>query len=138
PHVFGGDETKTWDQLKQEEKLSSKAALLLDSVISNGPSLQVAYQLQKKVAKVGFDWEAVQDIWDKFTEEKVEFLEALEKENASAMEEEFGDMLFVLANISKHYQINPEVALGRVNQKDRKSTRLNSSHVSISYAVFCL
>src|SRR5699024_3279719 len=117
PHVFGGDETKTWDQLKQEEKPSSKAALLLDSVISNGPSLQVAYQLQKKVAKVGFDWEAVQDIWDKFTEEKVEFLEALEKEDASAMEEEFGDMLFVLANISKHYQINPEVALGRVNQK---------------------
>src|SRR5699024_12619645 len=81
PHVFGGDETKTWDQLKQEENPSSKVALLLDSVISNGPSLQVAYQLQKKVAKVGFDWEAVQDIWDKFTEEKVEFLEALEEED---------------------------------------------------------
>lgn len=117
PHVFGGDETKTWDQLKQEENPSSKAALLLDSVISNGPSLQVAYQLQKKVAKVGFDWEAVQDIWDKFTEEKAEFLEALEEEDTLAMEEEFGDMLFVLANIAKQYQINPEVALARVNQK---------------------
>src|SRR5699024_10355869 len=96
---------------------SSKAALLLVSVISNAPSLQVAYQLQKKVAIVGFDWEAVQDIWDKLTEEKAEFLEALEEVDTLAMEEEFGDMLFVLANIAEQYQINPEVALARVNQK---------------------
>lgn len=117
PHVFGGDKTKTWDQLKEEENPSSKEALLLNSVIANGPSLQVAYKLQKKVAKVGFDWESVQHIWEKYEEEKAEFIEALEIEDPRAMEEEFGDMLFVLANIAKHYQINPEVALGRVNQK---------------------
>src|SRR5699024_10601235 len=104
PHVFDADETKTWDQLNEEENQSSKATLLLDTVIFNGSSLQVAYQLQKKVSKVGFDWEAVQDIWDKFTEEKAEFLEALEEEDTLAMEEEFGDMLFVLANIAKQYQ----------------------------------
>lgn len=117
PHVFGGDTSKTWEQLKQEEKPQNDDALLLDHVLTTGPSLQVAYKLQQKVSKVGFDWEAVEDIWEKFTEEKQEFIEALEDENERAMEEEFGDMLFVLANIAKYYNINPELALRKANTK---------------------
>lgn len=118
PHVFGeSDVTKTWDELKQEEKPLSKDALLLDDIVSIGPSLQVAYKLQKKVAKVGFDWEDIASIWEKFAEEKAEFQEALAKNAATEMEDEFGDMLFVLANIAKHYKINPEVALSKANDK---------------------
>ena len=118
PHVFGGgDETKTWEQLKQEEKPKEENDLLLDSVVTSGPSLQVAYQLQKKVAKVGFEWDHVEAIWEKFKEEKAEFKEALEQEDEKAMEDEFGDMLFVLANIAKYYDINPEIALTQANGK---------------------
>lgn len=118
PHVFGGDEGKSWDELKQEEKQSNKMAkYLLDDVIKTAPALQIAYELQRKAAKVGFDWKIVDDIWEKFEEEYEEFTEAIMADDIENMEAEFGDLLFVLANIAKHYKINPEIALNRANKK---------------------
>lgn len=118
PHVFGqSDPDKSWDELKREEKPVDHEALLLDDVIMTGPSLQTAYQLQKKTAKVGFDWDRVDDIWEKFSEEKTEFQEAVQQNDSFEMENEFGDILFVLANIAKYYKVNPEVALAKANHK---------------------
>lgn len=118
PDVFSTNDTgKTWDELKLEENPEAADDFLLQSVVTTGPSLQVAYQLQKKAAKVGFDWEKIEYMWEKFNEEQAEFQEAIEQTDREEMELEFGDMLFVLANIAKHYRINPEVALAKVNQK---------------------
>ena len=116
PHVFHPDkEAKSWDELKQEEKKQSHS--ILDSVITHAPALQVAYKLQKKCAKVGFDWPDIAQVWDKFEEEMQEFRAAYEAGDQEEMEKEFGDILFVLANVAKFHRINPEIALGRTNEK---------------------
>lgn len=118
PHVFGtGSTEKSWEELKSEEKQERNEDHLLDSVVRHAPSLEVAYQLQKKAAHVGFDWSNVEDVWDKFLEEVEEFKQAQKEDNYDEMEKEFGDILFVMANLSRFYQINPEIALGRTNEK---------------------
>src|SRR5690625_2813725 len=99
PHVFKGEnEYKSWEELKAEEKPSNRDSLLLDSVVTSAPAMLVAYEIQKKVAKVGFDWRDVTEVWDKFYEEINEFKEAFQENNMIDMEEEFGDVLFVLIN----------------------------------------
>lgn len=118
PHVFSDEETnKSWEELKAEEKNGPQDEFILDSVIKHAPALQVAYKLQQKVGRVGFDWEKVDDMWDKFKEESAEFHEAVEQKDLDEMENELGDMLFVLANIAKFHKINPELALKRTNEK---------------------
>lgn len=118
PHVFGdGEETKSWDELKTEEKQMDAHHSLLDTVIWQGPALETAETLQYQTAKVGFDWENKHDLWDKFVEEKQEFIEALEKDLEHEAEMEFGDILFVLANIARREGIQPEIALNRANKK---------------------
>ena len=120
PHVFQKDgPQKSWDELKREER-GNEEEFLLDTVIINGPSLHVAEKMQHKAAKVGFDWERVEDVWDKLREEIDEFHEAVALNDRSNMEEEFGDILFVLANISRFYHIEPELALRRANEKFRR------------------
>lgn len=118
PHVFHPEkEWKSWDELKREEKKIDEETSILDSVVTHAPALLVAYKLQKKAAKVGFDWPDVKQVWDKFEEELREFRVAYEASDQDEMEKEFGDILFVLANIAKFHQINPEIALGRTNEK---------------------
>lgn len=117
PHVFNPEEAhKTWDELKQEEK-GEEAALLLDDVITAAPALQVAFELQRKAGKVGFDWDKVADMWQKWEEEKTEFTEAIAANDRIEMEKEFGDLLFVLVNIGRFYRLYPEVALRLTNEK---------------------
>lgn len=118
PAVFSNDTSaKTWDELKREEKPETKDDYMLTSVIKEAPALQVAAKLQSKAARVGFNWQSVAEIWEKFKEEKAEFHEALSESNTAEMENEFGDLLFVLANIANFYQINPEIALQKTNEK---------------------
>ncbi|MBP2257135.1 tetrapyrrole methylase family protein/MazG family protein [Virgibacillus campisalis] len=123
PHVFADTTAdtvdqvyKNWDLLKQEEK-GEQRKLILDGVPKSLSSLARAYKLQKKAAKVGFDWTDVNDIWAKLNEEIQEVNEAIQVENRDEIEKELGDILFVLANLSRYYKINPEVALNRTNQK---------------------
>ncbi|MFC4558561.1 nucleoside triphosphate pyrophosphohydrolase [Virgibacillus kekensis] len=123
PHVFGDtsistvDELyQTWDALKKEEKGDQRKSVL-DGVSVGLPALAKAYKLQKKAAKVGFDWDNVDDIWDKLHEEVDEVKEAVESQEQEHLEKEIGDVLFVLANISRYYKINPEIALNLTNQK---------------------
>src|SRR5699024_8502845 len=123
PHVFADTTADTvdqvykkWDLIKQEEK-GEQRKLILDGVPKSLSSLARAYKLQKKAAKVGFDWTDVNDIWAKLNEEIQEVNEAIQVENRDEIEKELGDILFVLANLSRYYKINPEVALNRTNQK---------------------
>ncbi|MUK88066.1 nucleoside triphosphate pyrophosphohydrolase [Ornithinibacillus sp. L9] len=123
PHVFDtikvdsvDDVYKNWDDLKKKEKGEQRKSVL-DGVPEHLPSLAKAFKLQKKAAKVGFDWDDVNDIWNKLKEEIEEVKAAIEDKDQLEMEKELGDVLFVLANISRYYKINPEVALNRTNQK---------------------
>lgn len=122
PHVFGEVEAENvdevlqnWQSIKDEEK-GEKPASLLDGIPASYPQLLKAEALQKKAAKVGFDWEEVSSIWDKVREEIKEFEIETENNNEN-MISEFGDILFAFVNIARYYQINPEEALNRTNNK---------------------
>ena len=124
PHVFGDravesveEVHKNWDQLKQEEKGHRNRKSALDGIPEQLPALAKAYKLQKKAAKVGFDWDHIEDIQNKLDEELAEVAEAIQADNQEEVEKEFGDVLFVLANMARFYKINPEIALNRTNQK---------------------
>ena len=124
PHVFGNVEAKTaedvvknWDEIKQEEK-GVKQESVLDGVGKSLPNLIRAFELQRKAAKVGFDWHDVSGAWDKLTEEIQEFKEeiSLNQSSENAMKE-LGDILFALVNIARFYEINPDEALLMTNKK---------------------
>ncbi|WP_226585909.1 nucleoside triphosphate pyrophosphohydrolase [Halobacillus litoralis] len=130
PHVFGEIEAadaeevlSNWDAIKQQEKGEAPASIL-DSVPESFPALLQAEELQKKAAKVGFDWDSVEPVIEKVEEEWQEFQEARESGSQEEMEKEFGDWLFAIANLARHYKLNSENALQRTNRKFR--TRLLS------------
>ncbi|WP_373894548.1 nucleoside triphosphate pyrophosphohydrolase [Virgibacillus natechei] len=123
PHVFADtavdsvdDVYKNWDELKKEEKGKQRKSML-DGIPKHLPSLSKAFKLQKKAAKVGFGWDDVNDIWNKLDEEITEVQEAIKAKDNTEIEKEFGDVLFVLANLTRYYKINPEIALNQTNQK---------------------
>ncbi|MCP3029689.1 nucleoside triphosphate pyrophosphohydrolase [Halobacillus sp. A5] len=125
PHVFGevqvedAEEVVTnWDQIKKLEK-GEEPESLLDRVPVSFPALLQAEDLQKKAAKVGFDWDNVELVLAKVEEEWREFLEAEQALDREEMEKEFGDWLFAIVNAARHYKINGETALQRTNQKFR-------------------
>ncbi len=129
PHVFGTAEERAagaasgfWDRAKAAEKAANTDAGLLDDVPVALPALTRAIKLQNKAAKVGFDWPSLTPVLAKLKEELAE----LEHEIASApkgdatsraIEEEFGDLLFVVANVARHLKIDPESALRAANEK---------------------
>lgn len=123
PHVFAdttvdsvAEVNKNWDALKQEEK-GDQRKRVLDGVPKGLPALARAFKIQKKAAKVGFDWVNVSEIWEKLDEEIKEVNEAIANNDHVEIEKEFGDVLFVLANLTRYYKINPEIALNQTNQK---------------------
>jgi tetrapyrrole methylase family protein/MazG family protein len=125
PHVFGDitvenaeQVVENWQRIKEKEK-KDRPASLLDDVPKSLPNILKAYEFQKKAAKVGFDWDDVQPMWEKVEEEIAEFKrEALEEGNArSRLISEFGDILFALVNVARYYGINPEEALHTTNKK---------------------
>lgn len=103
-----------WEDLKQQEKSSKK---ILDDVPAALPGLLRAKKLQKKAAKVGFDWPHVGHVIDKAYEELGELKEAIESGKTNEIEGELGDLLFVLANVARHCKIDPEQAVRMTNQK---------------------
>lgn len=126
PHVFSekslenkGESVLNWDRLKQGEKRQHHDQML-DGVVKGLPSLLQAYKLQEKAAKVGFDWDKDEDVLAKLDEEWQEFQEALQEQVGDHAEEEAGDVLFVFANVCRHFHIEPECALHRANSKFRR------------------
>ncbi len=124
PHVFGeGDmrsaeeQTAAWEEQKAAERKAKGADGLLDDVPAGLPGLTRAVKLQKRAGRVGFDWPDARAVLDKIAEETGELTEAMESADKEHIEEEFGDLLFVLANLSRHLDIDPESALRRANEK---------------------
>ncbi|MED3648585.1 nucleoside triphosphate pyrophosphohydrolase [Halalkalibacterium halodurans] len=128
PHVFGErqvedaeDVVETWDEIKKAEKGEDQASTSILGKIPKGlPSLMLAFELQKKAAKVGFDWAEVEPMWAKLDEELHEFKEEIQAGHSQEMAKEFGDVLFVLVNIGRFYNIYAEEALHRTNEKFKR------------------
>lgn len=119
PHVFSDDPKRiamTWDELKQEEK-GKQIDTLLSGVGDGLPSLAKARKLQEKAAQIGFDWDDINDLWLKLDEELKEVQEAIVLKDKMAIEDELGDVLFVIVNLARHYQIDAEAALNHANKK---------------------
>jgi len=134
PHVFGTEEERAagaepgfWDRVKAQEKSAGQReapAGVLDDVPVTLPALTRAIKLQNKAAKVGFDWPSLAPVFAKLHEEVGE-LEAAISDRAqepgsggrAQIEEEFGDLLFVMANVARHLGIDPETALRAANGK---------------------
>lgn len=137
PHVFGDAQADTtaevlrnWEAIKAEEKRAKKSdgkASILDGVSSKAPALMEAHQLSTKAARVGFDWERVEDIFDKLSEEVEELRAAIATHKTTSSEadhqrvrQELGDLIFAVTNIARHLQVEPEAALKLTNRKFRK------------------
>ncbi|MBV9507309.1 MAG: nucleoside triphosphate pyrophosphohydrolase [Acidobacteriia bacterium] len=129
PHVFGDqsahspeDVKRIWGEIKTEEKKSKgrPAAGLLDSVPRAMPALVEAQQISSRAAAVGFDWSNAGQVVDKLHEELAELEEARRGASQSEIEDEIGDLLFVLVNLARFVKVDPEQALRRTNAKFRK------------------
>jgi len=126
PHVFGDenyrdseDQTIAWEEQKARERAAKKQKSILDGVTVGLPALTRAVKLQKRAARVGFDWPNTSGVIDKLNEEMAELSEELiaKKQDHEKIEEEFGDMMFVYANLARHLKIDPEQALKKANNK---------------------
>tara|TARA_Y100000766_G_C18843669_1_gene574531 strand:+ start:505 stop:927 length:423 start_codon:yes stop_codon:yes gene_type:complete len=103
-----------------KNKLKEGRSSILDGVPSNLPPILKAHRIQDKVSSVGFDWKKSEDVLQKLDEEILEFKEELNKKDKVSLEDEFGDILFSLINLSRHYKINPYDALEKSNRKFTK------------------
>ena len=122
PHVFGPDsrdksaaqQTADWEAIKARER---GPARVLDGVALGLPALMRAVKLQKRAARVGFDWPSTEEVLAKITEEAAELVEARDTLTKAEVDEEFGDLLFVMANLARHLDVDPEAALRAANAK---------------------
>jgi len=133
PHVFGKTKARTakevlknWEQLKaeersaekgEEEKAGSRSGSLLDGVPKNVPAALEAFQLTRRAARIGFDWEDIEGLLEKWREETAELKQALNTNDTARIEEEAGDLLFVAVNLARHLHVDPEIALKKANRK---------------------
>lgn len=129
PHVFSDGKADTaqavtarWDEIKQGEKAAKglAPAALLDGVPRAQPALVEAQQLTAKAAKVGFDWPEAGQVVQKLEEETAEFRDARAVGSRDRMEDELGDLLFVVVNLARWHQVDAEQALRRANAKFRR------------------
>ncbi|MBO1582646.1 nucleoside triphosphate pyrophosphohydrolase [Bacillus sp. XF8] len=123
PHVFGDIDVENaeevvsnWEEIKKQEKGHVRESVLT-GIPKSLPQLMRAYEIQKKVGKVGFDWDDVQPMMEKVFEELKEFEQEVAKMDKEKMLGEFGDLLFAFVNIARYYKLNPEEALHTTNEK---------------------
>lgn len=116
-----------WEAIKAEERAEQAAVpeqlSLLDDVPAGMPSLSRAIKLQKRAAQVGFDWPDALPVVDKVREELDEVLEAMSENDAGAISEEIGDLLFVVSNLARLLNVDPETALRAANGKFERRFR---------------
>ena len=132
PHVFGDtklenaqDVLDNWDELKANErkasgKIEKEKNSILDEVTAHFPALLEGLKLTKKAAKVGFDWENIEQVFEKLDEEIFELKSAIKDRDTDHISEELGDLLFVIVNLARKLDVEPETALKRTNRKFRK------------------
>ncbi len=125
PHVFGAEnrdksaeqQTLDWETIKAAERAGKNEQGTLDGVAIGLPALLRAHKLQKRAARVGFDWPSTDEVLDKIVEEAREVSEARDSLTQAEVEEELGDLMFVLANLARHMNVEPEAALRAANAK---------------------
>ncbi len=124
PHVFanksveGSQEVReNWEKIKKKEKNMLTQTQVLESVPKVLPSLMRAYKVQKKAANVGFDWTEYRAARDKVDEELGELEAEIQNDNPEQIQEEFGDVLFSIVNLSRFLKVNPEIALTKSIEK---------------------
>ncbi len=125
PHVFGDEsrdksaeqQTRDWERLKAAERAKRAESGVLDGVAKGLPALTRAVKLQNRAARVGFDWPSTDEVLEKLVEEMHELIEARQSLSQDEITEEFGDLLFVMANLARHLDIDPEGALRAANAK---------------------
>ncbi len=126
PHVFGdarirdaGEQTIAWEEQKAQERTEKKPEnSVLDGVSPNLPALTRAVKLQNRAARVGFDWPDIKPVLAKITEELAELNEEVTTQaSQERIAEEYGDLLFVFANLARHLKIDPEATLRAANRK---------------------
>ena len=135
PHVFGekrakdaAEVLKNWEQLKTEERKAAeekagganregKRASLMDGVSKALPAALEGFQLTRRAARIGFDWENVEGVLEKLSEETEELRRTLAARDAIRKEEEMGDLLFAAVNVARFLEIDPEIALKKANAK---------------------
>ncbi len=123
PHVFGDrkdikdaqDVLKAWDEFKKAEGKKRKSTF--DGIPKSLPPLERALKIQKRAAKIGFDWDNIKDVLEKVKEELRETENAIAKGNEKEIEEEIGDLLFAIVNLARFVNVDPAVALHRTNEK---------------------
>lgn len=130
PHVFGsaeeraaGAEDGSWERIKAEERAESADQSALAGVTKALPALKRAQKLGRRAAKVGFDWDDREGVRDKIQEEFEELEEAVGTRETSQIDEEFGDLLFAVVNLSRHLDVDPEQALTGANYKFERRFR---------------
>ena len=136
PHVFGekrakdsAEVLKKWEQIKKEEraaaekkkgngsKQEAKAGSLLDGVSRALPAALEGFQLTRRAARIGFDWDNVEGVFEKLGEEGGELRAAVNAKDAQRTEEEMGDLLFAAVNLARFLHVDPEIALKKANAK---------------------
>jgi MazG family protein len=122
PHVFGDVDAsdteavlRQWEQIKREEK--GESASIMQGIPRALPALIRAANIQKKAARVGFDWPDTAGVIDKFREELAELSVELETGDRKALEHELGDLLFTAVNMARKLGVEPELALEHANQR---------------------
>jgi XTP/dITP diphosphohydrolase len=120
PHIYGdfevnneSDVKKNWEQLKLQEGKNS----VLQGVPKGLPAIVKSFRMQEKVAQVGFEWDRIDQVWEKVKEELGELEVAVGEKNNEHIEHEFGDVLFALVNYARFLKIDPETALEKVNKR---------------------
>lgn len=108
---------RQWDRLKESEKAGTAKAGVLADIPTALPGLLRSRKLQKRAARVGFDWPSTDEVYAKIEEELAELREAEASGDPDAIEDELGDLLFVIANLSRHLKVDPEQALRRTMAK---------------------
>ena len=124
PHVFedgsvssAQDSLKIWEDIKAQERKGKKQDSLMDDVPVNLPSLSRAKKLQKRAARVGFDWQNSDRVFDKIDEEILELKNEKATEDKERISEEIGDIFFTLVNLTRHYDLDPEDIIRKANLK---------------------
>lgn len=140
PHIYAANaqtittaaqQETAWEAIKASERAEQGASpSVLDGVTAGLPAATRAMKLQKRAAKIGFDWDTPGEVADKVREELDELLAECRDNNAERLEDEFGDLFFSVMNLARHLKLDPEAALRRANRKFERRFRVVEKDLS--------